>query len=537
MYSSTLLPRSSSPPELLLHGSTSYGGGVGGSASSTTYGHHQPLTTSLLGTGGIGSGSGSNYLSTGLGGSSSLPYRSSALYDGTYLPPPATSTLTNMNLSATQHHHHHLHHSHQHHQPGTASTYHQPHHSPAHHLHHHRFAGGSSGIGAGAASGAIGGIGTYGSLLGGTVSPPRRRYSIGGLPSASISEYLNLMQSANESAHISNLLNETSRSITRSSQILGVSATGSGAPGTIGGPTAGVGENLSGSALLLASADPTTAAVASASGTLLPSAATAAVDQLLTAAAAQSSLPTLPNFSSHPNIYTQQSLYDPIATSPLLDPLHHQQHHHHHLQPSTLPAQTFWSLNQKKPFSNFLLSRPIQTMPTTTAYGPASASSLFGGCGGGGVGTHCSSYPLGQHHLGASASLPYGSSTLPGPYHRSLSHSRQTLFVPPHYTSNPALSGGSGCLAGGDMAFNPTAGLLHYGGAAGAGGLCGGGVGVGDGGGYGSGGGYANQHFDHHYYQDPLSKLDLDYARQVGGEQAKRQVSFKFDVDTLSVDS
>lgn len=161
----------------------------------------------------------------------------------------------------------------------------------------------------------------------------------------------------------------------------------------------------------------------------------------------------------------------------------------------------------------------------------------------GGGGPFSSAYPMNQHQLhGASASLPYATSAMTGPYYRSLSHSRQNLFVPSHYTSNPALSGSSG-LAG-DMAYNPTAGLLHYGGAAGGGvggggigggvvGMCSGGAGIGS---YGSGG-YANQHFDHHYYQDPMSKIDLDYARQVGGEQAKRQVSFKFDVDTLSVDS
>lgn len=51
-------------------------------------------------------------------------------------------------------------------------------------------------------------------------TPPRRRNSIGGLPSASMTEYLNMLQQNADIAHLSNLLNETKTSITRSSQIL-----------------------------------------------------------------------------------------------------------------------------------------------------------------------------------------------------------------------------------------------------------------------------------------------------------------------------
>lgn len=382
-----------------------------------------------------------------------------------------------------------------------------------------------------------GGGGHPSSLLGVPTSPPRRRYSIAGLPSASVSEYLNLMQSANESAHISNLLNETSRSITRSSQILGVSGDPALQPNAPSA-TAAYASALSG---LLAEQQLGSAGVGVGGAAGLSN-----VDHLLP-------LPYATNFSSHPNIYAPQptasSLLTSAYTTPGLgggssfypDPLASAAA----AANSALTAQ-FGPLDHHgtgyhstKSYPSFLYSRPTQHT-ATGGHLPYAA-------------------PL------SSASAAYPLST---PYVRAMSQSRQNLYVPAHHTSNPALStaglglasssnwlptdlGAGGCYGatttttglGGSPYHSATAAAAaagyplssaSYG--AGLGGGIGGGTLGGGGGGIGGGGvGYSNQHFDHHYYpSDPLSRLDLDYSRQ--GEQ-KRQVSFKFDVDTLSVDS
>lgn len=366
--------------------------------------------------------------------------------------------------------------------------------------------GGHTGLGGGG-----GGLG----LLGPPSSPPRRRYSIGGLPSASITEYLNLMQNANESAHISNLLNETSKSITRSSQILGVSGDpGLPNPGTLAGYT---------SALTGMLADQTAASAAVAAAAAASSAAANASGAGLLGSDHLMPL-SLTNFSSHPNIYSQPSggggggLYGPqSASSAFFDPSATS------LAAQLGPLDHSAYLSHQKPFTNFLFSRPTHHT-ATGAHLPYTSSSI------------APPPPL-------SSSYPHPLHT---PYHRSLSQSRQNLYVPSHHTSNPALSTGCSWLPGGGggggadtyaTAAAINSGLYpsslphhmssHLPSAAY-------GSGVGGVGGGGSGLGYSNQHFDHHYFQDPLSKLDLDYSRQ--GE-TKRQVSFKFDVDTLSVDS
>lgn len=332
-------------------------------------------------------------------------------------------------------------------------------------------------------------IGT--SLLGST-SPPRRRYSIGGLPSASITEYLNLMQSANESAHLSNLLNETSKSITRSSQILGVSSETSAMPGY-------------------------EAVLAGQFGDTCTDTGAFQSDNLLT-------MP-LANYSSQPNIY---SLPNYTSTSAFYEPT----------------ASSY--LSHQKSFANFpSYSRPTHNVSFTQPLATASSSYI----------------------------TPHRPCSTLGPYQTALSGSRQNLFMPTHHNSNPALSSGahntwipsshSRLVGASDPYSNtishyqtlPSSSLLgttqhhldlpthlnhhlHH---------------------HstnttnhipsfssntiGGGGGYANQHFDHHYYQTPLqqqnqqqlAKLDLDYSKQ--GETQKRQVSFKFDVDNLSVDS
>lgn len=335
-----------------------------------------------------------------------------------------------------------------------------------------------------------------GSSLLGPSSPPRRRYSIGGLPSASITEYLNLMQSANESAHLSNLLNETSKSITRSSQILGVSSETSALPGYEAVLSGQFGDTC-------------------ADTTAFQS------DNLL-------SMP-LANYSSQPNIYplpnyaSTSAFYEPTASS---------------------------YLSHQKSFANFpSYSRPSHNVSFTHPLATATSSYI----------------------------APHRPcSNLGGPYQSALSLSRQNLFMPTHHTSNPALSSGGAHNTWIPSSHNRLAGatdpytnsISQYNHQPSSSSMLGTTQHYFDlpshhhhqhhsttnnhhtmplsstiGGGGGGGGGYANQHFDHHYYQTPLqqqnqqqlAKLDLEYSKQ--GETQKRQVSFKFDVDNLSVDS
>lgn len=332
-----------------------------------------------------------------------------------------------------------------------------------------------------------------GTSLLGTTSPPRRRYSIGGFPSASITEYLNLMQSANESAHLSNLLNETSKSITRSSQILGVSSETSALPGY-------------------------EAVLAGQFGDTCTDTGAFQSDNLIT-------MP-LANYSSQPNIYSLPNNY--TSTSAFYEPT----------------ASSY--LSHQKSFANFpSYSRPTHNVSFTHPLATASSSYI----------------------------APHRPCSNLGPYQSALSTSRQNLFMPTHHTSNPALSSGAhntwipsshSRLLG--TTIDPYSNTSHYQPLPSSSLL-------------GSnnpntqpyldlpdhhhhhhhhsinntnipfssstvgGGGYANQHFDHHYYQTPLqqqnqqqlAKLDLEYSKQ--GETQKRQVSFKFDVDNLSVDS
>lgn len=273
--------------------------------------------------------------------------------------------------------------------------------------------------------------GTTGSL--GLSSPlllPRRRYSIGGLPSASMADYSNLLQNSADTTHLSNLLNETSKSITRSSQLLAdrrLSQSGLSNYPTVGG---------------ISCMDNMPYRKEMSSFNL--------------------HMPT--NFSSHPNIYTNQqpSNYN-TTTSRLFDTTNY--------------------LSHSKPFSQYLYPKSM----TNSAY------------------NRTYSNPNNQYP------------------HSILSHSRN---IPPmHHSSNPALSQTSNWIPSQNyhhLIPQPSLATAyhqnhhHH---------------------PSSYSGYSNQHFDHHHYQptaSTLSKLDLDYSKQ--GE-TKRQVSFKFDVDTLSIDS
>lgn len=354
---------------------------------------------------------------------------------------------------------------------------------------------------------------------------PRRRYSIGGLPSASTSEYLNLHQT--QEAHLSNLLNEAKTSITRSSQILSR------------------GEDLSGDILLSAAAGDVIADLSHKHMLL-------ANDIDITGANILNQMPI--TYSSQPNIYYSQPNYTH----------------------SQMPTDLYLSRFKRSQFG-------------TGANGGicGSGGGGVGGLGGLGVGAVAAAtlnyQPCGKTHLtnpiltaytnpyynsntnmmnNYSAnyhSLPYQTTYQPTyqsaynpkynqpppPYSSVLStqqvHQPSTnhyFHRPLHYTSNPVISQSSNyyfkqnhphhqfhskmshpnhAMSSSCAQTSTSASYLHhqnqhpY-------------------------SGYSNQHFDHLNNSNCYSKLDLvDYTKQ--SENTKRQVSFNIDVDTLSITS
>lgn len=382
---------------------------------------------------------------------------------------------------------------------------------------------------------------------------PRRRYSIGGLPTATTNEYLNLQHqtlaaaaAAAGDAHLSNLLNEAKTSITRSSQILSR------------------GEDLSGDIMLSAAAGDVIADLSHRHHLLNG-------DLDITGANILNQLPI--TYSSQPNIYYSQPNYTNSHMS-----------------------------------TDLYLSRFKRAM-APTAYGSGGLMGIGGGglgVGGGiaGIGSGCNAAStlnwgaqksqtltnpiltaytnpyfnsthqtnVMNYNSATSHSLPYSSynpppstslpqqqfyhhpsqsiSTMypkynqpPPPYSSVLSQTQQQqqqqqqYHRPLHYTSNPVISQSSNYYfkhptshqyhskiftqqptnAASIAQTSTSASYLHhqnqhpY-------------------------SGYSNQHFDHLNNSNCYSKLDLvDYTKQ--SEQTKRQVSFNIDVDTLSITS
>lgn len=360
-----------------------------------------------------------------------------------------------------------------------------------------------SGVGGG--GGMVGMTGMYDSCgIGGmrTVSPPppstllthhhpyspplpQRRYSIGGLPSASLTECLHIMQQNAEAAQLSSLLNETKTSITRASQILSR------------------GEDISDDILLSAAAGDLAAQYSRLSGNNVD----------ITAANILNQLPPSNSFSSHPNIYYSQPNY------------HNQMSltGHDYLSRIKRPANyQYYSNTATRPFCNSgATSLPPQhttyaVQPSTSSYfyhQPMAATALTTGPATAAYDTYHSKY------YAAPPPPPYTS--LPSSsYHTPHHHYRP----PMHYTSNPAISQSSNyyfkhnynnlmntaaTTTTAPISFNNYPNNLT---------------------------GYSNQHFDlHHTYNNCNTKLDLDYTKP--SEHAKRQVSFNVDVDTLSIES
>lgn len=313
----------------------------------------------------------------------------------------------------------------------------------------------------------------------GPASPPRRRYSIGGLPSASMTDYLSLLQqqqNAQNSMNISNLLNETSRSISRSTQLLNQQRTyTNGTTGTV---------------------------VSS-----YPNALNTITDKQLANFLNDNILPTttLPmNYSSQPNISNLCTGYDTVTTTGLYD--------------TVGPSVTATSY----------LTNPLKPSPSSYYSKPYGSGCSVGGAGGAGYQSYynMSNYPLNCNRNMSMNSYNNTGIQQQSPYHRPYQYSSNPALSQSNYQLHLAngqpLTGHSGTQLNRDY-LNPNN--------------------------YSMTSGYLNQHFDHHYHlpsslqthqtsynQLPpsLSKLDLDYPKH--GE-TKRQVSFKFDVDTLSIES
>lgn len=344
----------------------------------------------------------------------------------------------------------------------------------------------------------------------GMSAQPRRRYSIGGLPSASMTEYLGLMQQNAEAAHLSNLLNETKTSITRSSQILSR------------------GEDLSGDILLSAAA-----------GDVIADMATRYYDTRdidITGANILNQMPI--NYSSQPNICYAQPNYTnshmpmhtdlylsryknlpsgSTTTAPIASSLNY---HSRQLPSQPLPHQTF--------YNSFVSAY------TNPYCNPLSYNTTVGGGSGGAI-TNTLPYNYRQSYNQSYSSNKYNQP--PPPYSSVLSSTQPQSHYhqyhrPLHYTSNPAISQSSNYyfkhpvqshfqsnkLASSALAntSNSAQYLQHK----------------------NQHSGYSNQHFDLHHLNSNncYSKLDLlDYTKQ--GEHTKRQVSFNIDVDTLSITS
>lgn len=211
----------------------------------------------------------------------------------------------------------------------------------------------------------------YGSSL------PRRRYSIGSLPSQSITEYMHLMQQNADAAHLSSLLNETKTSITRASQILSR------------------GEDITDDIMLSAAAGDLAAPYSRLQHPF--------TDTDITVANIINQLPVSNNFSSHPNIYYSQPNYHNQTTISSRDYL------------NRLKKPSAYQLYSRTPYS------ASATLPSHNLYANQYANTL--------------AYNPQQQPLYGHLTYNKHYSNQPPPPYSSLS-----LHRPLHYTSNPAIS-------------------------------------------------------------------------------------------------
>lgn len=359
---------------------------------------------------------------------------------------------------------------------------------------------------------------------------PRRRYSLGALPSASVTEYLNLMHQNADIAHVNNLLNEAKTSITRSSQILCR------------------GENLTDDILM-----------SSAAGDVL-----AEIQRLNETSDADITGANILNqmrlgYSSQPNIYYAQPNYTQshLPTDLYMSRLKR--------SPFDRTAANYTAMYAKPPLANPILtaytnpyfaglhtnaSHLTSTIPnplTYTSYQPQSyqtyhtkvynqppppySSVLFPSTQLHQPSLSATNYHHPHHHyhhqhyphrpIHHTSNPVISQSSTSAYYTKHLHPSNDTHSMHAHNMSNPTCSGSLAMpsTAGGIAHTSTSASYLHH---QNQHPYC----------------GYSNQHFDMHNLNSNncYPKIDLvDYTKQ--GEHTKRQVSFNVDVDTLSITS
>uniref|UniRef100_A0A182SF47 Uncharacterized protein n=1 Tax=Anopheles maculatus TaxID=74869 RepID=A0A182SF47_9DIPT len=206
---------------------------------------------------------------------------------------------------------------------------------------------------------------------------PARRYSISGsVPLSSMVDYCNLSENAanlyTQSANLTNLLNETTKSLSRSSNILNMRSLGTTASGD-----SGINLPMSHATTLFAQPSHTSASTASSTnicGVLDPSPSISlermATSAAASAAAASGFLCSYPNTSSISHLPNAHS-----NNSNLSYYHHHLQHHMPQLnqQIMSLPQQlqqsqpNSFSSTAYRPTTDYLLSKPIYSNNTLNA--------------------------------------------------------------------------------------------------------------------------------------------------------------------------
>lgn len=386
----------------------------------------------------------------------------------------------------------------------------------------------------------------------GANSPPiarRRRYSIGGIPSATaMNEFYNFQSAHNQSAtNIANLLNEANKSISRSSQILNLNphqrmTCPYGRPVSsypqlnLGETSPYLNDNLMQMSTSFSSQPnmyfqydkPSTAYQQQQQpqySRLRPAVSSTQLNYPIYNMTSSSYQQQLPPHMTHSSY---QTLQQPTATQyqagSLLGQQRNQMHsfhasnpalsqyHQHHLHQYPYPLSSISQAYQQN------LQHQLQQQQQYNMGYPQQSSQYGTGTGGG----------VGGAGLGLGTS---GGSTAAGALHQQI----QQQMLPQHHqfhiqqqlqqlnNSNGGNTGpGIGLVSSGTLGASGTSGAGFNPSAASA---------------------FDPMHPSHHlhhpqsstlYHVPPYSKLDLDYNKP---PENKRQVSFKFDVDTLSIDS
>lgn len=332
---------------------------------------------------------------------------------------------------------------------------------------------------------------------------PARRYSISGsVPLSSMVDYCNLSENAanlyTQSANLTNLLNETTKSLSRSSNILNMRSLGTTASGDSGSNLPMCHATTHFTQSLLASAP--TSSSTTICGVLDPS--PSLPFERMGASTATSAGTTTGLHCSYPNTSSISHLPNAVASNSNLSYYnHHLQHHLPHVnQQNSIPVPQQLQFSQHSSFCNtgcrpstdYLLSKPIYSNNTINA--ASNATSFLSHPHS--VLSHTKNL-LSQHQFLSNPAITRSLTNLPSsttssyPYERPIS-SVTALRYPSSFDNTNLLHTMHDNIDCNAMLRYPTS------------------------------------------YHAPYSKVDLDYSR---ASDMKRQVSFKFDVDTLSIDS